>query len=275
MNRIITRTNLVAALLLLTTVAFSAIPAAADKNDRDRLISQLTSKSNVSLGSLYGWYGLLVAGPSATTGAGGKYLTGALYFDGKGNISGYNVNGGINGQVGNTSVTGTYVANTSGAIAGTLTVNLKLANQTAVQTYVVSVRQTTFEAVGIETDGSAIATIDLQNQIVFWSNSFNNAALSGTFASVCTGNPGNYAQMNYVTFDGKGNLAGIDPYDDNNIEGVNPFAGTYTVYPDGTFSAVTAPTVSITGVIDTFYTEIEYTYALSGVGEIISCVGKK
>jgi hypothetical protein len=254
--------SLVAILLLLGTVC-TVIPAAA------------STKPTVALTSMYGWYGLLIAGPSATAGAGGKYLTGALYFDGKGNISGYNVNGGINGTVSNTNVTGTYVANTSGATAGTLTINLKLANQTALQTYVVSVRQTAFEVVGIETDGTAIATIDLQSQIVFWSNSFNNSALSGTFAAVCTGNPGNYAQMNYVTFDGKGNLQGIDPYDDNNVEGVNPFSGTYTVNSDGTFSAKTAPTVSITGVIDTFYTEIEYTYNVTGQGEIMSCVGKK
>ena len=274
MNRI--KLASLAAMLVLGSM-FSLNSAAAQQHSINKPATQCSGfgSNNISTASLYGWYGLLISGPSAVAGQGGKYLTGALYFDGKGNISGYNVNGGINGAVSNTSVTGTYVANTSGSSAGTLTVTLKLANSTTPQTYVVSTRQTTFEAVGIETDGSAIATIDLQSQIVFFSNSFNNSALSGTFAAVCTGNPGNYAQMNYVTFDGKGNLEGIDPYDDNNIEGVNPFSGTYTVHSDGTFSAVTAPTVSITGVIDSFYTEIEYTYAVSGVGEIISCVGKK
>jgi hypothetical protein len=271
--------NPVAILILLGTM-FSAASAAAQhqplQSSNKQQCSGIGSGNNsVSVGSLYGWYGLLVSGPSSTAGAGGKYLTGALYFDGKGNVSGTNVNGGVNGQVGNTSATGTYVANTSGTNAGTLTITLKLANQSAAQTYTVSVRQTSFEAVGIETDGSAEATIDLQSQIVFWNNSFNASALSGTFAAVCTGNPGNYAQLNYVTFDGKGNLAGVNPYDDNNIEGVNPFAGTYTVNSDGTFSASTAPTVSITGVIDTFYTEIEYTYSIAGQGEIMSCVGKK
>jgi hypothetical protein len=274
MNRI--KLASLAAMLVLGSM-FSVNSAAAQQHSTNKPSTQCSGfgSNSISTASLYGWYGLLISGPSAVAGQGGKYLTGALYFDGKGNVSGYNVNGGINGAVSNTSVTGTYVANTSGATAGTLTITLKLANSTTPQTYVVSVRNTTFEAVGIETDGSAIATIDLQSQIVFFSNSFNNSALSGTFASVCTGNPGNYAQMNYVTFDGKGNLQGIDPYDDNNIEGVNPFSGTYTVHSDGTFSAVTAPTVSITGVIDSFYTEIEYTYAVSGVGEIISCVGKK
>jgi hypothetical protein len=262
--------NFVAILLLLTTAAFSSAQT-------NKASAQLAGgfNSGLSLGSMYGWYGLLVSGPSATTGTGGKYLSGALFFDGKGNIAGYNVNGGVNGQVSNNSVTGKYAVNTATNTAGTITITLNLAGQSAAQTYVVSVRQTAFEAVGIETDGSAIATIDLQSQIVFWNLSFTTSSLNGTFAAVCTGNPGNYAQLNYVTFDGKGNLVGVDPYDDNNVEGVNPFSGTYTVHSDGTFSAVTAPSVSITGVIDSFYTEIEYTYNVAGVGEIISCVGKK
>src|SRR5580693_9207122 len=275
MNRITKLAKTVAIVLLGTAFCVTSAIAQDHSNKSASQFSIGWGSNTVSVGSLYGWYGLLVSGPSSTPGAGGKYLTGALYFDGRGNVAGYDVNGGVNGQVSSTSLTGTYVANTSGSLSGTLTLTLKLANQSAVQTYVVSVRQTAFEAVGIETDGSAIATIDLQAQIVLWNNSFNNSALSGTFAAVCTGNPGNYAQLNYVTFDGKGNLEGIDPYDDNNIEGVNPFSGTYTVHSDGTFSAVTAPTVSITGVIDSFYTEIEYTYAVSGLGEIISCVGKK
>jgi hypothetical protein len=265
MNRSIKPANFVAILLLLGTV-FSVTSAVAQQQPFYSSNKQATQwfgwgSKGVNLTSLYGWYGLLIAGPSSTPGAGGKYLTGAIYFNGIGGLAGYNVNGGSNGQVGNTSVTGTYAVNSD----STITIALNLKGQSAAQTYVVGVRQTSFEAVGIETDGSAIATIDLQSQYLFWNFPYNNASLSGTFS----------AQLNYVSFDGKGNLSGVDPYDDNNMLGTSPFSGTYTVSSDGTFSAVTAPSVSITGVIDNFNTEIEYTFNVAGQGEIISCVGKK
>jgi hypothetical protein len=270
MNSSTKRACILAILLSLGTALWAAHPALAQQSAGNNGL-------NSGFDNLYGWYGLLVSGPSATPGAGGEYLSGALFFDGHGGISGKNVNGGINGQSGNTSVTGSYAASTQGASPEEMIdITLQLLNQLAPQTYVVSVRRSNGEAVGIETDGSAIATIDLRPQFDFPNpSSFNNAALSGSFAAICTGNPGNFAQLNSVTFDGKGNLAGVDAYDDNNVEGVDTFSGTYTVNSDGTFSAVTAPTVSITGVIDNFYTEIAYTYNVAGLGEIMACVGKK
>jgi len=42
---------------------------------------------------------------------------------------------------------------------------MNLAGQTTAQTYVVAVSEAGNEAVGIETDGTAIATIDIQSQL--------------------------------------------------------------------------------------------------------------
>src|ERR1700733_7325121 len=124
MNRITKLAKTVAIVLLGTAFCVTSAIAQDHSNKSASQFSIGWGSNTVSLGSLYGWYGLLVSGPSSTPGAGGKYLTGALYFDGRGNVAGYDVNGGVNGQVGSTSLTGTYVANTSGSLAGTLTLRL-------------------------------------------------------------------------------------------------------------------------------------------------------
>ena len=63
--------------------------------------------------SLSGWYGMLVSG-------GGKYLSGAIYFDGNCNVTGDNITGGSGGQYVTTSVAGTYGQNSDGTFTITL-----------------------------------------------------------------------------------------------------------------------------------------------------------
>jgi len=78
--------------------------------------------------SLAGYYGMLVSGS-------GKYLSGAVYFDGNCNLSGSNISGGSGGTYTTTSVTGTYGQNSD----GTFDVTMNLAGQSAAQTYVIGV----------------------------------------------------------------------------------------------------------------------------------------
>jgi len=97
---------------------------------------------------------------NGATGGGGKYLSGSAYFNG-GTLTATNVNGGINSTYGNTTATGTYTVNSN----NTISITMNLAGQTTAQTYVVAVSEAGNEAVGIETDGTAIATIDIQSQL--------------------------------------------------------------------------------------------------------------
>jgi hypothetical protein len=211
-------------------------------------------------------------GGNAQSGGGGKYLSGSIYLNGSGGLTGNNVNGGINAQYGNTSVTGSYSVNPD----NTISVTMNLANQTTAQNYVVGVSESGNEAMGIESDNTAIATIDLQSQL--WPSStppYSNASLNGTYVASCSGAE---VDLNYVTFDGNGNItAGVDAYDDG-YYGDNPYTGTYTVKSDGTFSGNFAGPIynifTMTGVLDNGTAEIEYTYYQSGVGGVVSCVGE-
>jgi len=222
-------------------------------------------------GSLAGYYGFVVGG-NAQSGGGGKYLSGSIYLNGAGGLTGNSVNGGINEQYGNTSVAGSYSVNSD----NTVSVTMNLANQTTAQTYVVGVSESGNEAIGIESDNTAIATIDLQNQL--WPSStppYSNASLNGTYVASCSGAE---VDLNYVTFDGNGNItAGVDAYYDGSY-GDNPYTGTYTVKSDGTFSGnFVGPIYDIftmTGVLDNGTAEIEYTYDQSGVGGVVSCIGE-
>ena len=221
--------------------------------------------------NLAGYYGIVVGG-NAQSGGGGKFLSGSIYFNGAGQLTGTNVNGGINQQYGNTSVTGSYSANPD----NTISITMNLANPATAQTYVVGVTESGNEAMGIESDNSAVATIDLQNQL--WPSNtppYSNASLNGTYSASCLGAE---SDLNYVTFDGNGNItAGVDAYFDGGY-GDNPYTGTYTVKSDGTFSGNFPGPIydifSMTGVIDNWTAEIEYTYYQSGVGGVVSCVGE-
>ena len=218
-----------------------------------------------------GYYGFVVGG-TAQSGGGGKYLSGSLYFDGSGHLSGNNINGGMNEQYGNTSVTGSYSVNPD----HTVSITMNLANETTAQTYVVGLSETGNEAIGIESDGSAFAMLDMQNQL--WPSNtppYSDASLSGTYVASCSGAE---VDLNYVTFDGHGNItAGVDAYDDG-WYGDNPYTGTYTVNGDGTFSGTFPGPIydifTMTGVIDNGTAEIEYTYDQSGLGGVVSCIGE-
>jgi hypothetical protein len=216
--------------------------------------------------TLSGYYGMLIGG-NATNGQGGQEeLTGSAYFNGNGTFSVTNLQGGISAQYGNTTATGTYIPNGD----GTLTLNLTPAGQ-ATLTFIVAVSEGGNEAVGIQTDGTAEATIDLQSQLVANGTSYSNGSLIGTYAARCWGAE---VDLNYVTFDGNGNQGGVDPYDNGNY-GIGSYSGTYAVNSDGTFNggfggAYAAYTM--TGVIDNANSEIEFTYDYIG-GSVVSCVG--
>ncbi|MFZ1132322.1 MAG: Ig-like domain repeat protein [Terriglobales bacterium] len=219
--------------------------------------------------NLFGWYGFVVGG-TAQSGGGGKYLSGSVYFNGAGQLSGANVNGGMNGQYGPTSVVGSYSLNPD----NTISINMNLANQTAAQTYVVGVSESGNEAIGIESDSSAIATIDMQNQLPpSGTPAYSNASLNGTYAAFCSGSE---VDLNWVTFDGNGGQIGVDAYDDGAF-GDSPYIGTYSVNADGTFTGNFSGIYSIftmTGVIDNGNSEIEFSYDQSGVGGVVACVGE-
>jgi hypothetical protein len=218
--------------------------------------------------NLSGYYGIVVGG-NAQTGGGGKYLSGSVYFDGVGGLTASNLNGGINGTYGNTTATGTYTLNSD----NTISITMNLAGQSTPQTYIVGVSEGGKEAAGIETDGSAIATIDIQSQLQLPAKPYNLASLNGTYSASCGGSE---VDLNYVIFDGQGNLTGVDAYDDGGF-GNSPYTGTYTVNSDGTFAGGFAGSYSVftmTGVIDNATAEIEYTYDQSGVGGVVSCIGE-
>jgi hypothetical protein len=217
---------------------------------------------------LSGYYGMLVGGNATNGLGGGRYLSGSVYFNGAGSLTATNLQGGINTQYGNTSATGTYVSNGD----GTVTITMNLVGQTAPQTYIVGVSEGGNEAVGIETDGLAAATIDLQSQLVANGSSYSNASLNGTYAATCAGGE---VDLNYVTFDGNGNQTGVDPYDNGNY-GDNPYTGTYSVNSDGTFSGGFVDAYAgytLTGVIDNATSEIEYTYDYLNQGGVVYCWG--
>jgi hypothetical protein len=227
---------------------------------------------------LAGTYGLLVGGNSlAQNAAGGKYLTGALTFDNAScTISGANITGGNNGASTTQGVTGTYARNTD----GTVTIFLYPADKSPTQVYVVGVSRSNWEAVGIETDGSAAATIDLTPQIWIKQPSpvYTNASLVGRFAIVCNGLASNKDDLNYVSFDGNGNLSGQNPYNYDGAIGDAPYTGNYTVAPDGTLSGTLFGAYSeytFNGVIDAKGIEVKYIYNRAGFGEIVACHGRK
>jgi hypothetical protein len=246
LKKIIVRASWVAVMLLLVSVLGNASTCTGG-------------------GSLSGWYGMLVNG-------GGKYLEGAVYFDGNCNLSGSNITGGVSGQYATTSVTGTYGENADGSFG----IIMNLAGQTTPQTYTIGVSESGNKARGLESDNTVSATIDLQSQLTTLTSGYNTASLAGTYAASCFN--GSVAHLNYVTFDGKGDVSGFDYYDIGGTIGTSmPYAGSYTVNSDGTFSGVLTGNYSgytFNGVIDNGVSEIDYIYELSGSG-VLSCVGKQ
>jgi hypothetical protein len=188
------------------------------------------------------------------------------------------------------SATGTYGVNGD----CTLTITLYLTNPAtsvtaAAQTYTVGVRQTTNEAVGIETDASAVATIDLQAQYASASTgpSYTTiGSINGTFAASCLGNDAGTttSDLNLQTFL-NGNVTGTDPYNNGGNSGsgviATNFTATYGVNTDGTFvgvATVFGSPYTMYGVVANSGNKVDYFYAPGAVGNnlgtgIESCVG--
>ena len=105
---------------MVLVAAFSLASAAPRKASIARAVSGDVTPQATCVGgaSLSGPYGMLVSGD-------GKYLAGALFFDGNCDLSGSNISGGSNGQYTTTSVTGTYTQNSD----GTFTMTLNFAGQ--------------------------------------------------------------------------------------------------------------------------------------------------
>ena len=218
-----------------------------------------------------GGYSLLVAGNSLSSNQ-GKYLSGALNFDGKCGFTGGNISGGINGAVSSVSVVGTYGTNADGTISLTMTPS----DGSVVQTYIAGYSVTQHKAVGIEMDGTATATIDLQEQQNAKPNDYTIASLAGTYATTCNGLASSKDDVNYFTFDGAGNLQGANPYDRKGNIGNAHVTGQYTVNPDGTFQGSLNGSFSVfsfNGTISKKLSEIQYIYAQTGIGEIVACTG--
>jgi hypothetical protein len=252
MKKLILRSALVVAMPVLAVV-FSVAPSA---------IAQQPPTCTGGA-ALSGWYGMLVGSYSGT---GGKYLVGAVHFDGECGITGTNTFGGTGGNFAQASVTGSYGLNAD----GTFGITLNLSGQSTPQTYIVGVSQSGNEAIGIETDGTS-AFIDLQSQFTTLTGGFTNASLTGTYAAACIGAG---TDLNYQTFDGLGNITGVDSeYNVGVVTTNTPYTGTYTVNPDGTYQGsvlFNGSTVPFYGVLDNGNNEIEYIY--TGVN---SCSGKK
>jgi hypothetical protein len=209
-----------------------------------------------SASSLYGWYAMLVSGTTGNVSA--KYLVGAILFDGVSQLTGNNVYG----SGSDSTVTGTYALNAD----CTLTIQMNIGS--TAQVYTVAMK-TSNEAVGIEVDSSAVATIDLQAQYATYTPglNFTNSSANGLFTGVCYGAAGATSDVNIASFS-NGSVSGTDPYNNGGSGGSlqvanNPYTGTYTVNSDGTFSG----TVSVDGYSFAFYgvianggTELEYFY---------------
>jgi hypothetical protein len=220
--------------------------------------------------NLQGYYGLLIAG-EAQSGTGQKYLTGSAYFNG-GTISVTNLSGGSSGGQGKTysttTATGTYSVNSN----NTLNITLNIPGQAA-QTYVVGVAEAGSEALGVESDGTAIATIDLQAQVQLPATKYTTASLNGTYSASCAGSE---YDLNYVTFAGNGTLSGVDDYYNGSYAG-SPYTGNYTVNSDGTFSATfngSYDVFTLYGVIENSTSELEFSYLETGVGGVVGCTGE-
>lgn len=253
-------------------VAWLASPTAAHAATESR---PATTSCATSLSSLNGWYGLLVAGATTGTSSTPKYLVGALLFNAAGGITGTHV---YSGAGVTNAATGGYVVNTDCTVSITLNVG-----SSAAQVYTVAVKQSN-EAVGIETDASAVATIDLQPQYatVTTGLNFTNSSLNGTYAASCYGPAGGYSDLNLVTYS-NGTLAGTDPYNNGgtHIVANNPYSGSYTVNSDGTFAGsltVDGTPFDFNGVISNSGAKVQYIY--SGVSNgtataaFASCSGK-
>jgi hypothetical protein len=234
--------------------------------------------------TLSGYYGMEVNGqvPAGY----GKFLNGVVYFNGTCALQ-VTATVGENQTVNSfATFLGTYNTNPD----NTITITFTPPGASAPETYNVAFSPIFNEAVGIETDPSAIASIDLKAQIYPTSgnhNVYNNASLKGTWAAMCSGAMGSYSDLNYVTFDGStsvygvfGNVTGINDSNDLDSFGANSVAGPYGVNSNGTFGGyvvVGTTTAGFSGVIDNNLNEIQYNLSTAGSTgyDVESCTAKR
>jgi hypothetical protein len=236
-----------------------------------------------STASLHGWYAMLVNGTTLGANVGPKLLAGALLFDGVSTVSGNNV---YASQGVDSTVAGTYALNTDCTLTITMTIG-----STPAQVYSVAIK-TSNEAVGIEIDTSAVATIDLQAQYATYTTglNFTSTSANGLFTGACygasaygaaTNGPASVqSDLNIVTFS-NGSLSGTDPSQGNGtVMAVanHYYSGTYTVNTDGTLSGtvtVDGDSYNFYGVIASGGAELEYFFTNGTPGPALeSCVLK-
>ncbi len=232
-------------------------------------------------GSLSGSYGLLVTG--STTQGVSKFLSGVL------NVSATcTVTGDI--AIGENQAASPFVPLYAGSVStnsdGSLMLSLTLQQGDAPEVYAIGFSSAFNEAMGAEMDRSAVATIDLKPQAAAGNTavaSYSNASIKGAFASSCSGITGTYTDLNNFTFDGissngVGNITtGVDYYNNYGQSGVEPYAGQYSVNPDGTFAGyviVANMQYGITGVIDNGGNEVQFVYSANGA-DITACTAKR
>jgi hypothetical protein len=229
--------------------------------------------------ALSGYYGMQVSG-TATPGGEGKFLNGAVAFNGACGLSG-SVTIGENDSVNSfANISGSYGANADGSI----TVTLNIPGNPNPETYDIGVSGLFKEGLGIETDGSAVASIDLKPQvypITTFRFNYNNSSLKGTWAATCGGNGSLYSDLNYFTFDGAGNIVnGTDHYNNGGF-GIQSYIGYYGVNYTGTFGGYVVLSggseFGFSGVIDNNYNEIQFVYSTAGATgfDIVSCTAKR
>jgi len=232
--------------------------------------------------TLYGYYGIQVAGQ--TPGGEGKFLNGTVYFNGTCALQ-VTATIGENNAV-NSFVTwlGTYSTNAD----NTITLTFTLPGETAPETYDVVFSPVLNEALGTETDPSAVASIDIKAQLAPSSvNHYSNASLKGTFASSCSGTNLPYGEVNLLTFDGSnsngghGNIVGVNHSNDGYAFSAISVTGLYNVGQNGVFGGEFLENgvafAGFSGTIDNNLNEIQFTLSTPGstAADVEACIGKR
>jgi hypothetical protein len=234
--------------------------------------------------TLVGYYGMQVSGETPT--GAGKFLNGVMYFNG---ACAFQVTAtiGENGTVNSfVTVLGTYNTNPD----NTITLSLTLPGETAPETYDLAFSPVFNEALGTETDSSAVASIDIKAQTPANPTShptYSNAQLKGTFASTCSGSVLPYGELNLLTFDGSnssggyGNIAGVNNSNDDYFYSPISVTGLYGVGTGGNFGGEFllngVPLAGFSGVIDNNQNEIQFTLSTAGATgmDVEACIGKR
>lgn len=235
-----------------------------------------------STSAMSGRYGLKVIG--GTQSNVGKFLTGTLTFNGACGVTGDVSIGENNSVTDYASITGSYNLNADNTFA----ISLTLPNESSPETYVVSYVPPTGEALGIETDSSASATITLKPQVFPAGSStpaYTNASLKGSWTAECAAPLLGETDLNIISFDGSTSNYGVfgNTTGTNYTNGLAPytvgsFSGLYAVLSDGSFGGSLTlygnEPFGFTGSIDSNGNELQYV-VVTTAGVIDSCVAKR